>query len=540
MIPSKQQWNKWSLPSKYGAVSLAIAVVTAAIMMVGWVSNLVTDNRSARTIQYEIASVESLTRAEARSTVGDGFEPFNFQLDDPIVDRYLLYRVRLKNTGDAVETPLQLTIQLSSSYTKIIDFQHRLKTPQNKSITVTSSLPNLQWTMPEMRGEFTLKWQAQDEADSIAGFNIYSSLLPTHGFGRLNPSLLETTEVKIFWSGGTRYYSVTVVSIAGLESDRPSPVRLPEHLAFLPSFENVYWIDIATEHETTDGSSRKRYPSLERLLEAQPEAVAAIVETGTMVDPGLGRLQILSPDDFAFLDGRLGFTVPGLDEGAEIELAILAKSVSEDVPKLVLRLDDAPGITMTEGRNSLRHYPVETIKPNPRALFTPEAVVTRSAKNAVFLELIPRSGHSIGRVRVFRSSVGALQDLVDPGDDSLGDEIYDGPPVAMNLRCRPEAVRTGDSGANWWRRHMKGVLDPPPRGPPDPRAPESPTLVVVGNFQEPSSIKSKFIADVDVDQNTIYRYTIFVEDDVSGKYSYPLTTFSTPNLPDPLLCEAIE
>ena len=116
---------------------------------------------------------------------------FDLRLDDQILADYYLIKVRLRNLGQAIKSTLKFAFTIKNGMTKLIDVQHRVIRPANKSLKIVNSLPPLKWKLPTGVNKLEFAWDPEEEMDGMV-YNIYRSFSEKVGYGRINDQRIET------------------------------------------------------------------------------------------------------------------------------------------------------------------------------------------------------------------------------------------------------------------------------------------------------------------------------------------------------------
>ena len=111
---------------------------------------------------YSIVSVEKFFSpsmiAEYSSREFGGRLSFNHQLDDNILPEYEIFKVRLRNKGGSLDERFSIEAIVNDGAAKIIDVRHVIRSPKNKSISVTPRLPDLRWNRKKTE-KILFAWQ---------------------------------------------------------------------------------------------------------------------------------------------------------------------------------------------------------------------------------------------------------------------------------------------------------------------------------------------------------------------------------------------
>lgn len=544
MLPWHTHWRKLSLVSKFTVAGVAVSVVASVVSGAVWLGEKVWSHIASTEPEYELSydlvSATSLTRSQLQDGLNEVGASYRSKLDDPILDNYYVYRIRLANVGKAIRDPLNYSVTLDADHSKFIDFQFKVRKPINKVLQVTSTLPDLEWEMPERPADLILSWTDPNKSEVVAGYNIYGSYLADRGFGRLNPALWLRNTITMRPPNSPRYYSITTVNTSGLESPRPAALRYPDVLAFVPSFKHVYWVKSEAEIAEASGTRQHPFASVYAVLEHDPKARRVILDRklllGTKKLPD--GLDVLREEELAFLKGQLTLTTSGFDANAEIELILVAKGLSQFAPSISFRIDGAPEVQLSERRSILQTKSTPRVDTSPhdaRARLTPSKITTRIGDDAISLEFPSVVGSEGVTVRIFRRELGSLSEFQYSDEAIVGQEVHDGPLVKRELLCTPNIdLKTAETSSGWWAKRPLDLPRPPPR---DARLPGPPSSLSISARSSPRTLAGAYFIDTDVVRGVVYQYTAFVEDFAKNEASYPVILNAMLDAGEAMYCE---
>jgi hypothetical protein len=486
---------------------------------------------SIQKLSYELESVSRHSRNELTKIAKEyGLAEFDLRLDDPILTNYYLIKVRLLNVGQTIKSTLRFAVTIKNGKTKLIDIQHKVIRPANKSLRIVDSLPSLKWQLPTGENRGGLAWENGKGNEGMV-YNIYRSFSEKVGYGRINDQLIETPrfELPLDFSKdlATCYYVVTAGECGVWESDWSHPIKTLDVLAFSPYFENVHWVYPYSTSEVESDSSREAiFCSLSRAIEVVGKSgifiVAQTKDEAVTSQNVSSDVTVFYEDDLEFLHGKVELSVlSGIDENADIELFFLCKALpTEREAEFALVLEGAPEVDLEKSpRSSSKSItfsvPKTGRRDNIKETLTPKQLQTYPGQDTIYLAWEKPENPSYKGVRIFRSELRDLHDIT-----AIGEEIYNGKGNTESLRCKC---------ARGWRKpnpKMDRILTdaqielfcPPPRviqkhRLPAPSILHASTLVDIGDVRH--------FADRTVSPNTSYTYTLFAYDD-SDNFSYPI------------------
>jgi len=483
---------------------------------------------SKNVISYQVLSISKHKKYELTELMRkQEFSTFNMNLDDPILLDYYVAKIRLINLGPSLKGILKFNVELGRNNVKIIDIKHKVRLPPNKTFPMTHSLPPLICKAPVKDGTVSLTWGITDPKQFIRGFNIYRSFKEDVGFGTINDTLVLKPSFKIPIReriSTPLYYTITSVGIDGSESEfSENPVKFPDIIAFLPGFEDVYWIDsrVKMQGSARDGSKGDPFGSLsEGIARAGKDATFIIraARPGSISSEYLTTKSILFyEDDLLFLKGVADISLlNGMDEDAVIDLLVF---------KPVITLHGAPGVELRwiKTNQLSRQAPVSKTK-DTRKLVTPRAISAHLGKKSIYLVWEKPKDPRYKAVRIFRSPIRTSELLVDPGK-----ELYDGPGTVGIIQCKidmPPLEQIPSVRANGLSEYK-----PPPRKadgspPPAPFVPSAPYGLKVSNGNRKVHGEQQYFEDRDVTPGVPYTYTVFAYNE-NRTYSYPILINAT-------------
>jgi hypothetical protein len=335
-----------------------------------------------------------------------GIQKFDLSLDDPLLDDYYLITLRIQNGDTAVEQPLTFAIFTGVEHSKILNIQQRVLRPRNKAVKMKHSIPQAQWTWPESGVKSKFTWDYVSIGEERMGFNIYRSLLRDSGYGRVNSTLIDSTNWEMVEKARSElfpaYYKLSAVSELWGESDLGEPVEV-QNLAPFTSFV--------------------RKEALGK------EAIRAASSNQT-TNP-------LDESERRFAQGRVDITfINGLDSGADLKVYLLCKIPpgSELAPSVML--DGSPSVRfeLRDKASPIRSSAVQFQPDKLRAALTPIAVTYYSSSESIYLTWKKPKGKEFEGVRIFRTperQLGNLQEL------SQEQEIYDGAGINESISLTP-------------------------------------------------------------------------------------------------------
>ncbi len=462
-----------------------------------------------------------------------GYDKFNLNLDDPILENYYLIQIKLRNKGEFLHGPIKFNLSCDNNYTKIIDIKHKVKKPANKVINITHNLPSLNWKISEGAVP-KIFWGADGSLSRTAGFNIYRSLDREVGFGVINDKLI--TEMKYnlpidpSQNLSKNYFRISAKGVNGVESSMSDQVIItPEIFAFTPFFKEVYWISPKTKlGAEPNGSMEKPFRSLKEAISKSNKFAIFIVKQyrkDIISSQNVSKeANVFYKDDLSFLNGKIEFSIlDGIDENAEIDLSFLCKIFELNNFFVKLKLIGSPEVIFEKiKRKEIKKsnlQPDTKTKKNLKVFLTPKIVKTYLGYNTIFLAWkIPESNEYNG-VRIFRSVKRDLSDF-----EKLGEEVYDGlGSYDETLNCEYHQRDSIDQDFDALIPKKIRFKDRPPRRKTglEGLAPAVPTMGEINVVYE-FKVKSPFFEDKNVKPGTVYTYTLFAYD-VNNNYSYPIT-----------------
>ena len=487
---------------------------------------------SIQKLSYELESVSRHSRNELTKIAKEyGLAEFDLRLDDPILTNYYLIKVRLLNVGQTIKSTLRFAVTIKNGKTKLIDIQHKVIRPANKSFRIVDSLPSLKWQLPTGENRVRLAWENGKGNEGMV-YNIYRSFSEKVGYGRINDQLIETPrfELPLDFSKdlATCYYVVTAGESGVWESDWSHPIKTPDVLAFSPYFENVHWVNPYLTSEVEPDRSRKAiFSSLSKAIKAVGKSgifiVAQTRDEAVTIQNVSSDVTVFYKDDLEFLDGKVELSVlNGFDENADVELFFLCKALpTEKEAEFALVLEGAPEVALEESQKSSSKsmtFPVPKTgrRDNIKEALTPKQLQTYPGKDTMYLAWEKPENPSYKGVMIFRSELRDLRDIT-----TIGEQIYDGEGSMVSLQC--EYVQNGTKPTLRMMRisaNAKIELFRPPRRVIQKRlAPPSgfsgTRLVNIGD------VDIRCFADRTVLPHTSYTYTLFAYDD-SEHFSYPI------------------
>lgn len=487
-------------------------------------------------ISYDVISISSLKEQELQQYAeSEGINPFNVNLDDPIIDKYYVIKLKLNNKGIALTGSLKFLLSIGRNDVKIIDIKHIVKNPVNKAIAISHSIPDLIWSL-EKASEGALSWDPPttnangSKLTGLAGFNVYRSKFKDVGYGKLNDKLIQNTFFKINSEilSSPAYYAVEAVNTTGLRGDLSNLVKIPENLAFSPHFKDVIIVDPYSKSKKVSNDSKMHsYISLSEAIKREGKKVIYLVEAyrknivsaDNLVDNKNDNIKVLYLDDLKFLKGQSDIFFPsGLDEDAELYFYILFKSSSETGYDTSLLLEGRPEVKVLRNNSSIHkniHRDNEKSKGelDKKYLLTPILATAYVGKNSIYLMWEYPKDQKYKGVRIFRSEKG------DNHSYSRGEEIYNGLGNIDELFCKniKDVMFRADSKV--------GTFDvpsePPQQQKPTPTAPKMLNIQISEDVNEKGGRHLPFFVDNKVSPNKVYTYTLYAYDG-NGINSYPI------------------
>lgn len=487
---------------------------------------------SIQKISYELESISRHSRNElTKIAKAYGMAEFDLRLDDPILADYYLIKVRLRNVGQAIKSTLRFAFTIKNGMTKLIDVQHRVIRPANKSLKIVNSLPSLKWQLPTGGNKLEFAWDHEEEMDGMV-YNIYRSFSEKVGYGRINDQRIETPRFESPFDYSkdllTCYYVVSAGEAGVWESDWCHPVKHPDALAFYSYFENVHWVNPYSTSEVEPDRSR------EAIFSSLSKAIKAVGKSGNFIvaqtrDEAVTSQNVSSDvtvfykDDLEFLDGKVELSVlNGFDENADVELFFLCKAVPTGrESEFALVLEGAPEVALEESQRSSSKsmtFPVPKTgrRDNIKEALTPKQLQTYPGKDTMYLAWEKPENPSYKGVMIFRSELRDLRDIT-----TIGEQIYDGEGSMVSLQC--EYVQNGTKPTLAMVRisaDAKIEFFRPLRGGIQKRLASPSGLSITHRFGI-GDVDILCFADRTVSPHTSYTYTLFAYDD-SENFSYPI------------------
>lgn len=482
-------------------------------------------------LTYQVISVDQLGRHElaefARREFGG---TFNLQLDDNIIQDYEIFKVRIRNDGEAVENGFAIEAVVNKGLAKIVDLKHIVRAPANKSIPVRYSFPDVVWNTKKPISKVTFTWRGAGNTEGI-GFFLYRSAFKDFGYGKFNLGLIQKNCLHVNvkeLAGG--YYAVVAVGRNGDLSDLSPPVRFPESLALQPHFDDSVWIDPSANFVPECSPNETRtYSSLKEAIDKEGPKRTFIVrairaETQTVLKQAAAQddnAKILFEDDLKFLKGKFDVLFPaGLDSRAEIDFYFLTKGLPEVERSLSLLLQGQPKLTLTirgEVYTGPGFKQVRNADAKKRSL-TPKLITTH-ANRAGIVFMWPKSGdQSYQGIRVFRSTVTSEKPAAE-----LGEEIYDGRDFAGVLHCDVNERPPKRAEVEFRIDDLVAPSEPPARKRSTPKSgPVALTAPVNLNVKSTrTDMPMSYFIDGNVTNEVKYKYTVYAYDS-NDNYSYPV------------------
>jgi hypothetical protein len=500
-------------------------------------------------VSYRVVSIERLLKHELGQYASRELrETFNLQLDDPIITRYDVFKLRIKNEGSVITGGFKLRAQVNQGQAKIVDIKHIIKFPVNKAVMIDYSLPNFTWRPLKSKSKVAFSWSSPSDT-SILGYYLYKSVLKDLGYGNFNIGLIRRN---CFVLGEEElppsYYALVTVGLNGVLSNLSSPVKFPESVALQPRFKDVITIDPNFDrHDECLVTEERIYHSLsEALAKEGRKAIFLIRKRRADIQSSVeqlneyGRdLRIFYEDDLDFLRGQAELSFPdGVDGEGEIDFYFVTKSFSDTEPSISLVLMGQPTVSFIRraGNNEMaQHAEVANSTARKQAL-TPKLVTARTGKKTI--SLVWARNQSFKGIRVFRRA--AVKDKETKKMDSLGEEIYDGKYFTGKFKC--ESNQSTQRVTTVEIKIPTEIMNPPPNDPPKrkheikegiPAAPFNVKVSFTGGIEEPVN----FFTDNDVRDKLTYKYTIYTFDN-DGNYSYPVQI--NASLTDSMACNLVE
>ena len=348
-----------------------------------------------KSLWYESLPILSFSRAEFATFLRtNGLAPVHLGLDDPILTRYQVLRIRLWNEATAVSPPPRFQFSAGSRLVKILDVTGTARRPRERSVPIEHNIPRLRWRMPE-DGEapFRLAWDGPHR--DVAGYHVYQSGAMHVGFGRVNTALLTTPEFTLSTRPAEdaqwRFIRVSTVSLNGRESELSGTLAFRDLLGFAPTFENTIRILSRTPgSDRRPGTNSREFDSpaevLRQKIQYQAVVVDAAQESETRRLLGSESVRVYTEQNLEFLQGSVRFSLPeGIDSGSEVEVQVYVKA-SPGVPiipsletaadtKLALRRKGAaPRLVVDEPRGAASPE-LSLTPPVARSLASPRSIL---------------------------------------------------------------------------------------------------------------------------------------------------------------------
>ncbi len=128
-------------------------------------------------ITYEVISISQLTTQELQYYANsEGLTSFNLNFDDPILSKYNIIKLKLKNRGIAIQSSLKFHASIGNKFVKIIDIEHKVISPFLKKIAISHSIPNLKLSFrahEKIEDGYVFSWDNPPGDTDIAGYNLY-------------------------------------------------------------------------------------------------------------------------------------------------------------------------------------------------------------------------------------------------------------------------------------------------------------------------------------------------------------------------------
>jgi hypothetical protein len=546
--------------SKQSSKYILLSIVVSSISIVSTVlfqeplKHAINKYYSKAAISYDVISVSSLKEQELQEyPKAEGINPFDLKLDDSIIDKYYVIKLKLSNKGVALTGNLKFLLSIGRNDVKIIDIKHIVKNPVHKAIAISHSIPNLIWSL-EKASERTLTWDPprtdiygyKSTETDLAGFNVYRSKFKDAGYGKINDKLIQNTFFKIDSTilYSPAYYASEAVTALGGRSDLSNSVKLPEGLAFSHHFKDVIIVDPNSKSKKqSNGSKMNKYISLSEAIKREGKKVTYLVEdyrenivnADNLVDNKNENIKVLYLDDLKFFKGQADISFPsGLDEDAELYFYILFKTISETGYDTSLLLEGRPEVKVIKSNSSIQkniHRDNEKSKDklDKKYLLTPMLATAYVGKNNIYLMWEYPKDQKYKGVRIFRS------EKRDNHSYSLGEEIYNGTGNIDELFCKniKAVIFRADSKV--------GTFDVPEEPPQQQiKVPAAPNMLnakqIFGGVNEKGGRHLPFFADNKVSPIKVYTYTLYAYDD-NGINSYPIViNASLRDLDSGLIC----
>ncbi len=512
---------------------------------------------SKAAISYDVISISSLKEQELQEYAkAEGINPFDLKLDDPIIDKYYVIKLKLNNKGIALTGSLKFLLSIGKTYVKIIDIKHIVKEPAHKAIAISHSIPDLTWSL-EKASEGTLTWDPPitnidgTKLTDLAGFNVYRSKFKDIGYGRFNDKLIQNTFFKIdseiLYS--PNYYASEAVDLHGNRSELSSPVKFPEILAFSAHFKDVIFINpYSKSKKQSNGSKMNKCISLTEAIKREGkestylvnEYRKNIVSANNLINNSNEKIKVLYLDDLKFLEGQADIFFPsGLDEDAEIYFYFLIKNLPEAGYDLSLTLEGRPEVKVIRNNASIKknipkYNEKAKDKIDKKYSLTPLLATIYVGKNTIYLMWEYPMDQKYKGVRIFRS------EKIKNHSYSRGAEIYNGMGNTDKLLC------INKKGVVFQADSKVGTFDVPIEPPRkkestfslSPADPKIFNVTMSGEVNvKPGGRPLPFFADNKVSSKIVYTYTLYAYDD-NGINSYPIViNASLRDLDIGIICE---
>lgn len=509
-----------------------------------------------KNISYELTHsyFESIRDAQ-KYVETEGLTSFDLNLDDPLINKYHIVKIKLINEGIYIRDTLKFNITIDNQLVKIIDIKHRVNVPENKNLSITDTIPALSWSFDELNkydSLYALSWQApQQRTDGskvtgIAGYNIYGSAIKDVGYGQINEKLAKESSWRI---ENNRYpfYKTEAVDLQGRRSELSLAMPFPEIFAFAPFFKDVVLIEPNVKPDIkTSCNNCQIYDSLTHAIEKEGAQATFLINrkksdvlsSDNLVDSNYYKTNVLYSDDLRNLIGKADIFLPaGLDEDSEIFFYILYKIWPETEHDINFNIIGNPAVHFVKINdisnrivsNNSKFAESGIQEKNKKTMLTPPVVSTYLANNKIYLLWDYPKDFSYKGVRIFRS--------VKSNAKILGDEVYDGLGETDKLKCITDT--SVDDIQNTSAISAKNYItgDPPPRVKPsslekkssiDETSPPLPPSIsmnivisLVANINEKDSKPLPYFVDTEVSPELTYTYTLYAYDE-EDNYSYPI------------------
>lgn len=494
-------------------------------------------------VSYEILNISKLPKNKLSNyTKVEPISEFNLSLDDPILTDYYVYKVRISNKGKSILNDLTIKIKFNGRYVKILDIKNKVISPKNKEIFLTTSLPDLYWSMEEVKsfgGPGALNWDnPTDNNETFVGYQVYRSRFKEVGYGKISDKLIKENRYYMFDSpvvfSHPYYYALEAITKSGRRSDiNIFEVSSLQIIPFMAFFKNVSYI-VPQEIDNVTSRQQLKRPQYRTLKEAIKDGYSNtyVIKaykknyniSDKFFDNNENPYRLYYKDDLTFLDGNTSLKIiNGLDEGAEVNLYILCKILPVDKINISVSLEGQPDIKYYE-KSSKIQYDVN-VQDNSASYdktkysLMPKMVNLYYGKKSIYLIWAKPNNINYTGVRIFKIELKS-----ETTENALGQEIYDGGGDVGELMCK-YIYRTDPVNKE------NIFYDMPPKKLTKTKMPMTPKFMGISDTQATNvvdNVNSPYIKDDKIYPNKKYKYTIYTYD-INGNYSYPIEVILDTN-----------